>query len=112
VVQAYGSARAFAVPPDATAVGPALRTKRFHNFVACSYADAALHGKARAWARTYREKMTAGAADVNLYPNFALGHETMAELYGEGERVERLRGLKGKWDPENVFCHYLPLAEL
>ena len=113
VVQAYGSDKAFSVPVDAMAVGPALRTKRFHNFAGCNYTDPSLHDKALAYGKSFKEKMTGSLGEeVSLYPNFAFGNETLKELYGEGERVEKLKALKNQWDPENVFCHYLPLADL
>lgn len=48
---------------------------------------------------------------LHAYVNYAYGDESLEALYGyEGWRVERLRGLKGEWDPENKFGWYAPIV--
>ncbi|KAL8947996.1 MAG: hypothetical protein Q9222_005778 [Ikaeria aurantiellina] len=44
------------------------------------------------------------------YPNYANGDETLESVYGyESWRLERLRGLKNKYDPHNRFRFYNPI---
>jgi len=44
------------------------------------------------------------------YLNYGFGDESLAELYGdEPWRVQRLRGLKQKYDPGNRFGFYAPI---
>ncbi|KAF2165952.1 hypothetical protein M409DRAFT_66888 [Zasmidium cellare ATCC 36951] len=51
-----------------------------------------------------------GEGERRMYVNYAHGYETLEEVYGEGWRVERLRGLKRRWDPEGAFGFYVPIA--
>ncbi|KAL8752086.1 MAG: hypothetical protein Q9184_005850, partial [Pyrenodesmia sp. 2 TL-2023] len=47
---------------------------------------------------------------LNAYVNYASGSETLEQMYGyEPWRLERLRGLKQKYDPENRFRFYNPI---
>jgi len=46
----------------------------------------------------------------NSYTNFARGDEDPAYLYGGGERLEKLKALKSKWDPERAFGWYNPIC--
>jgi FAD/FMN-containing dehydrogenase len=42
--------------------------------------------------------------------NYATGDETLKQVYGYDEwRLEKLRALKAKWDPEGRFNHYHPI---
>lgn len=45
----------------------------------------------------------------NRYVNFATGDETQEQIYGGRERLDKLRRLKEKWDPEGVFGFYNPI---
>lgn len=42
--------------------------------------------------------------------NFASGDEELEDMYGNKERVERLKALKKKWDPTGVFNGYNPIV--
>ena len=44
------------------------------------------------------------------YPNFSTGDETVEQLYGSGERLERLRALKKQYDPEGLFSRFVPIS--
>jgi len=47
---------------------------------------------------------------LSRYVNYATGDEPLEELYGyDKERLNRLRELKMKWDPEKRFSHYHPI---
>jgi hypothetical protein len=42
--------------------------------------------------------------------NYATGDETLKEIYSYDEwRLEKLRALKTKWDPEGRLNHYHPI---
>lgn len=46
----------------------------------------------------------------DAYVNYASGHEPVQQWYGhEPWRIERLRGLKAKYDPTNQFRFYNPI---
>jgi hypothetical protein len=111
-IEGYSTDKARAVPLEETAVGPALRTKRFHAFVCTAYTDPSLAGKAAALGSSFRQNISVddeGEKGI-LYGNFAVGDESTAQLYGEGERYERLKALKKKYDPEGVFNHFIPIV--
>ncbi|KAL9012927.1 MAG: hypothetical protein Q9173_002348 [Seirophora scorigena] len=64
------------------------------------------------WARQVRDLMHAGqpARKRNAYVNYAFGDETQEQVYGyEPWRLERLRGLKRKYDPQGRFNFYEPI---
>jgi hypothetical protein len=44
------------------------------------------------------------------YVNYANGNESLTEMYGEPWRVEKLKKLKKKYDPNGRFKFYNPLA--
>ncbi len=47
---------------------------------------------------------------LNAYVNYAFGDETQEMVYGyEPWRLERLRGLKKKYDPKGKFNFYEPI---
>lgn len=49
-----------------------------------------------------------GHKEMRTYINYAFGNETLAELYGSQSRVAKLRDLKRKYDPQNVFRFFGP----
>ena len=52
-----------------------------------------------------------GEGQQNSYVNYAVGDETLSEIYGPAPwRVERLKRLKSQYDPQGKFNFYLPLA--
>jgi FAD/FMN-containing dehydrogenase len=46
----------------------------------------------------------------SVYVNYAFGDEELTELYGEQWRLNRLKGLKEKYDPHGRFNFYGPIA--
>ncbi|KAL9622087.1 MAG: hypothetical protein Q9160_003586 [Pyrenula sp. 1 TL-2023] len=70
-----------------------------------------LHEPAEAWAKqTY--DIWNGDLPPNTYVNYAAGHpyESLESLYGyEPWRLDRLRGLKAKYDPNNSFGYFVPI---
>jgi hypothetical protein len=48
---------------------------------------------------------------LRAYVNYAHGDESLEDMYGHKSwRIERLRGLKKKWDPENRMRFYAPIV--
>lgn len=45
------------------------------------------------------------------YVNYAFGGEGVKEIYGR-EKIEKLRALKGEFDPRNAFRFYAPIKPL
>jgi hypothetical protein len=50
-----------------------------------------------------------GWAGNYLYANYAYGGESEEEWYGK-DNLERLKALKGRWDPENRSKFYAPIG--
>lgn len=108
-VQCYDTSTARAADGAATAVGPAVRTKRYHAFACAIYSDERLNDEARVFGESFRNLLTGGDAKPMLYANFAHGDESVEQLYGDGERLDKLRALKRKYDPDQVFSHFIPI---
>lgn len=52
-----------------------------------------------------------GQKSLNTYVNYAYGDETSRAWYGsDPARQDRLRSLKGKYDPTGKFSFYAPIA--
>lgn len=75
--------------------------------------DTAREAAAWAWAAEVRDQWNAGqpGRSLDAYVGYANGFETLEQRYGhESWRLERLRGLKAKYDPENRFRYYNPIV--
>ncbi|RYP55563.1 hypothetical protein DL769_010120 [Monosporascus sp. CRB-8-3] len=69
---------------------------------------------AHEWARETRDLWNAGQPDrrPTTYMNYAVGDESLESLYGyEPWRLQRLRRLKAKYDPNNRFRFYNPIIQ-
>lgn len=75
------------------------------------YFDASLSGQAVAAGRELRGLAMEGrGGGLNAYVNYAHGDEEVEDWYGhEGWRIERLRGLKRRYDPGNRLGYYAPI---
>lgn len=52
-----------------------------------------------------------GRDDIRAYINYAYGSETSQQIYGsEKWRLQRLRNLKKKYDPQGKFSFYAPIS--
>ncbi|KAI4274736.1 MAG: hypothetical protein LQ337_003707 [Flavoplaca oasis] len=95
---------------DMITTSPALATS-FVQFEAFPMqANAAAANK---YGRQARQLFVEGASPMrlNAYSNYANGDETLEEIYGyEPWRLEKLRRLKRKWDPEGRFCFFNPIT--
>ncbi len=71
-----------------------------------------LKDEARAWATETMDLWNGGQPQrlPNAYVNYASGLEPVEWQYGhEPWRLERLRKLKAKYDPQNHFRYYNPI---
>ncbi|KAI0532242.1 hypothetical protein GGR58DRAFT_523389 [Xylaria digitata] len=71
-----------------------------------------LREPAQAFADEVRDLWNAGqpTRPPTAYVNYANGFEGVTEIYGpEAWRLEKLRGLKAKYDPHNRFRFYIPI---
>ncbi|KAF2644249.1 FAD-binding domain-containing protein [Massarina eburnea CBS 473.64] len=69
--------------------------------------------QALTWASQVRNLFNAGQPDrrVATYVNYATGDESLESIYGyEPWRLQKLRGLKAKYDPGNAFRYYNPIV--
>lgn len=76
------------------------------------YNDVGLDGPAAEWLRGSAEVLHAqsGFAKPAVYMNYANGWEGTGASYGYEEwRVEKLRELKRRWDPEGMFSAFHPI---
>lgn len=76
--------------------------------------DPAIDPIATALGSKIRQHLLDGTDDpsrMRSYLNYAHGDESVQSLYGwEDWRIERLKELKQKWDPENIMRYYVPIA--
>ncbi|KAI2615592.1 hypothetical protein GGR54DRAFT_257821 [Hypoxylon sp. NC1633] len=64
------------------------------------------------WANEVRDQWNGGqpGRPVDAYVNYANGKESIEERYGhEHWRIQKLRGLKAKYDPQNRFRFFNPI---
>lgn len=69
---------------------------------------------ANRYGRKARELFLEGARPMRFhaYSNYANGDETLEQLYGyESWRLEKLRRLKRKWDPNGSFRFFNPITD-
>lgn len=75
--------------------------------------DSNIESVAWKWAKEVRSQWNEGqpGRPINAYVNYANGYESVEQIYGhEAWRLDRLRGLKAKYDPENRFRFYNPIV--
>jgi Berberine and berberine like len=67
---------------------------------------------ARGYARQIRDILFQGSGlnKLRVYVNYASGDETVEQMYGDGWRIEKLRKLKKKYDPNGRFDFYNPIS--
>ncbi|KAK6344432.1 hypothetical protein TWF696_008069 [Orbilia brochopaga] len=103
LAEAYPKAKAMSRPREATLF--ANRDIRFECVCVPWYENASFDIKANAFSASVREiwLQKCGHPDgrKRVYPAFAGVNEPLEHLYGEPERLEKLRAIKAKWDPEN-----------
>jgi hypothetical protein len=111
--ESYSQQGVRAIAPDSTAY--AHRANNIVFLLAITYEpDASLDAGAKAWGEETRRLAHAGQPaneTLDTYVNYANGQETLEALYGyEPWRLEKLRGLKAKYDPYNKFGYFLGIS--
>jgi len=76
-----------------------------------TYRDPSLSSKIIAAAQKSRDILVkASGGRLHAYINYALGDETLEEMYGfEPWRLQKLRRLKKEYDPTGKFNFYAPI---
>jgi FAD/FMN-containing dehydrogenase len=75
-------------------------------------ADPKLDAKARAFGKSLRQILVdaSGEPKLHAYVNYANMDERPEDMYGyDAWRIERLRALKDKYDPQRKFSFYAPV---
>jgi hypothetical protein len=97
---------------DSTAYAHRARNVLFS--LSISFVSLNLTETAIAWGNQTRSLVHAGQAPgtkLDVYVNYAFGDETLESIYGyEPWRLEKLRGLKKEWDPQNKFNFFLGIS--
>jgi UDP-N-acetylenolpyruvoylglucosamine reductase len=72
--------------------------------ILCATEDPSLGDMLDKWGEEVRDRFQAtnGFDTAKVYVSYAQGDESQEAMYGE-RKLERLRALKRKWDPEQVF---------
>lgn len=113
IFEAYNMHGVQAVPADSTAFPDRennLLTAPMINYLPGSASDEA-EAEAQRYGTLIRDALAKGAGrSLSAYVNYALGDESVEELYGhEPWRVEKLRKLKTAYDPNKRFSFYNPI---
>lgn len=78
-----------------------------HSVDGPNYSNTALDEEVRAHGERFRALLSSEKPEERkVYVNFGNGDEELKCLFGGEARLERLGGLKSKWDPEGVFSFY------
>ncbi|KAL9577457.1 MAG: hypothetical protein Q9212_006351 [Teloschistes hypoglaucus] len=111
VFEGYSLEGVKAVPSQSTAY-PHREDNILASILAVYAPNSSLDSIAVTWARQMRDLMHAGqpGRKLNVYVNYAFGDETQEQVYGyEPWRLQRLRALKKKYDPQGRFNFYEPI---
>ncbi|KAL4783756.1 hypothetical protein BJX76DRAFT_368116 [Aspergillus varians] len=120
ILEFYDMDKTAAVPRAATAF--ASRGTTQNGIITLRWTDSSKDGEHRAWARGVQERWKGeleggaggnvdadGKVGVPQYINYAEpGDSVVGNIYGE--TLGRLRELKAKYDPTNVFCKMHPIV--
>lgn len=103
----------FLPPIAAVLVSFPLTTRLFDSSLLSLYPPSSSNDMvALEYGRQIRDAFHAGqpGRQLNAYVNYASGNETVEQMYGhEDWRLEKLRRLKGEWDPRGRFGFYHPI---
>ncbi|KAF2173156.1 hypothetical protein M409DRAFT_62748 [Zasmidium cellare ATCC 36951] len=112
LIEGYSGAAVRAVPEASTAYPDRKRGILIGNLMNWPRARTDLAEEARRYGMRIQEALVRGSEDGKLhsYVNYAAGNEAREALYGyEPWRLEKLRGLKRRYDPYGRFNFYLPV---
>lgn len=112
LIEGYSGAAVRTVPEASTAYPDRKRGILIGNLMNWPRARTDLAEEARRYGMRIQEALVRGSEDGKLhsYVNYAAGNEAREALYGyEPWRLEKLRGLKRRYDPHGRFDFYLPV---
>ncbi|KAI9154971.1 FAD-linked oxidoreductase virI [Paramyrothecium foliicola] len=108
--EGYSTEAALAVDPASSAFA---QRNDYHIVFFSSLAVEGLQDEIKQWGADIRNLWNAGQPkrQPTTYLNYATGDESLESLYGyEPWRLQRLRKLKAKYDPNNRFRYYNPIV--
>jgi hypothetical protein len=96
------------IPDDETAYPH--RDVRCQMIIMCGTEDPSLWPMLDKWGKEARDRFqeTNGFGDRRMYVNYAQGDEGLEVIYG-ARKLDRLKALKKKWDPEQIFGWHNPI---
>ncbi|KAK4118888.1 FAD-binding domain-containing protein [Parathielavia appendiculata] len=113
LLEGYSMQGVQVVPSDSTAFAHRDKRLLFSPVVGYSVVgNSTLDREAERWSKAL-ETAAAGSAERRVYVNYALGDESLQAIYGRRDepwRLERLRALKRKYDPNNRFRFFSPIV--
>lgn len=113
LVEGYGVEAVQKVALDSTAVSGGRQNLLVSPVILASASD---HVRIKDQVKTVMADMMhklhqAGGSDtVHGYVNYAYGDEPVESIYGDGNRLRKLRELKNKYDPHGWFNFYSPIV--
>ncbi|KAJ4355674.1 uncharacterized protein N0V89_003694 [Didymosphaeria variabile] len=115
LMENYGIVAVTGVDPDSTALPREERERPILTSAIVHYEgdEETTRRDAAAYIREIKEALYEGLDkdEWHAYVNYAAGDEGVEEVYGrERWRVEKLREMKGRWDPGTRFRFFAPLA--
>ncbi|PVH69254.1 FAD-binding domain-containing protein [Cadophora sp. DSE1049] len=99
----YDAAKEAEVDIDETAYP--WRGRNVYMLAVGQFTDMAYEGKVQEWGARFKSLLVK-EEERTVYVNFATGDEDLEMVYGGKERLDRLRALKAKWDPNGAFSYY------
>ena len=116
LLESYGSRGVWAQDYSASAVPTAERNLPVLTVPITWWAGdgADAREKANKYGNLMRTALAAGESETHdqphVYLNYAIGSESLEQIYGDEERLHKLKTLKKKYDPLNRFRFYMPIG--
>jgi hypothetical protein len=114
LIENYGIQAVKAVDVTSTSLAPEERSRPILASPVMWYSgnDTQAKQEATQYAARIRDGFhTGSSATRHTYVNYAIGSESIQQVYGyESWRLNKLKALKKAWDPNNKFKWYNPLA--
>ncbi len=115
IFESYGRKGPQLFPADYSAVPPEERAYHLLTGVVMQWEGAAkkkVVREATTYGKAIREVTRSTVTPAHTYVNYSPEDPaSLGEMYGRDEaRLEKLRGLKAKWDPQNQFGFYQGIA--
>jgi hypothetical protein len=95
--------------PSSSSAYPHRGSDNIRPIIGVAYTDDAVAAPADAYLKRVRDACaaTSGYGKLRVYQNYAHGDEPLEALYGYGgERMRKLKCLKRRYDPGDVFKGY------